>query len=277
MKIAVCMSSRERPMALIGVIMALHRLQSGNHTVEFHVGLDADDEKTKAAVNSVEPEPVITINYADRPIARGEIDNRLLLSVQPTNPDVVTLLTDRTFVISPGWDEALARGVSEQPKRLLWWSCPDDTVCVMPIIPKAWLDACDWKWSPEVFPFWFDDTWNQQIDLMIFGKPSLKLKAYYAGARGKTKRGRDFEFWLDVFKATFKARAVQAKYMAGKLGVEFIQRDDVTEYFAAHHNAMKAALPNIIAAYGDTSEPGPEYVIAKANAEKLLKEIPGWA
>lgn len=255
--------------------MSLWRLRSGQHGLNFIVGTDDDDENTRAAVDilSTEIPDGISCVSGPRPIARGEVENRSLAAARLTDPDLVTMLTDRTFCITPGWDEALARGVTEQPKRVLWWSCPDDPVCVMPVIPKVWLEACDWRWSPEIFPFWFDDTWNQQIDLMLHGLPSLKIQTSYAGVRAQTNRARDFKFWIDLFHYTFPQRARQAKEMAEKLGVEWVMRDDAAAYFQRHHDSLINGIPNMERMFGDPGEPTPEYIEAKKRAEPMLEAL----
>ncbi len=51
------------------------------------------------------------------------------------------------------------------------------------------------------------------------GGPSLKLTASFAGAHGKTTRGRDFAFWGRVFAGTRYMRIAQAERMAVVLGL----------------------------------------------------------
>jgi len=141
------------------------------------------------------------------------------------------------------------------------------------VISKQWLEACSYEWSPEIFPFWFDDTWNQHIDLLIHGMPSQKVKASYSGIRGKTKRGRDFAFWIDVFNQTLPLRVQKAKEMAPKLGVEWQARPDVMQYLEAYSKGMTANAEVFQQQFGDSSDPGPEYAIAKERAEKMLAEM----
>lgn len=275
MKISVCILSRAHPDALVGVIMGLWRLRTERHHIEFTVGLDDDDEPSRRALaflNEVPPESLL-IRLGPRPVTRGEIENELL--ARSVDSDVVTLMTDRTFCITPAWDEMIARGVGEAKyaNRLFWWSCPQDNVCAIPIIRKSWLEAADYRWSPEIFPFWFDDTWNQQIDLLIHGLPSQKLKCAYSGQRGKTTRGREFAFWLDVFNQTLPLRVQIAKEMAPKFGVEWQDRRDVLLYFESWANNMNAGVADLEKTFGDPREPGPEYAIAKERAVRMLADM----
>lgn len=263
--------THNRPLGLIGVVMALNRMRSLQHEVRFRIGIDEDDQVSLDACANLSAECTIDPVVGPQPVARGEIENRLLRG--STDADIVTMLTDRTFCITPGWDDALARGVTEQPKRLLWWSCPDDNGCVMPIIPRAWREAADNVWSPEIFPFWFDDTWNQQIDLMLYGLPSLKIVTNYSGHRAKTKRARDFGFWINLFNELLPHRVEQAKVIGERLGVPFQPREDVMKYIGQHYQTLMKNIPVLEQHFGDNVDPGPGYVEAKARAEKLFAEM----
>jgi hypothetical protein len=274
LKVGVAIITRNHPGPLTAVVMGLWRLRSTLHEIHFIFGLDADDKetvKTRALMKEITPAPRIT--RGPRAPCRGTTENRALWVACELDCDVVTLLTDRTVVITPGWDDMLARGAVEQPKRPLWWSCPTDNVCAIPIMPRALMDAMDWRWSPELFPFWFDDTWNQQIDLLIHGLPSLKVKANFSGQRGKTTRGRDFGFWIEFFHRTLPIRVAQAQEIAAKLGFEFRAREDVLKYFNSWYEQMKAGAASLQETFGDPRDPGPEYAVAKANAERMMAEM----
>lgn len=274
MKLGICLVTRNNPGPLIGVIMSLWRLRSLQHELQFFLGVDDDDRETDKVADiltGIDPRPILA--YGKRNPCRGTTENRMLELARADNSDLVTLLTDRTFPITPAWDQVLAQGCEEQPKRPLWWSCPHDNVCAIPIMPRAYLDAIDWKWSPELFPFWFDDTWHQQIDLMINGLPSLKIKASFAGQRGKTTRGRDFGFWIDFFHRTLPIRAEMAKEIAGKLGIEWKARPDVMQYFQSWYEQMSKGVAALEEHFGDPRDPGPEYAIAKERAESMMLEM----
>ena len=271
MLIHVNLCTYRRPLGLVGVVMALQRLRSLQHEVRFRIGIDDGDEDSFAACQSLAGECPIDVVPGPRPVARGEVDNRLLRG--STDADIVTMLTDRTFVISPGWDDALVRGVTEQPKRLLWWSCPEDQGCTMPIISRAWREAADHTWSPEIFPFWFDDTWNQQIDLMLYGMPSLKIVANVSGQRNKTNRARDFAFWITLFNELLPLRVEQAKTIAARLEVPFENREPVMKYIGQHYQTLLANIPVLEKHFGDNGEPDAGYVEAKTRAEKLMADM----
>lgn len=273
MKIAACLASRGRPAAMIGVTMSLHRLRSAQHEIDFVLGLDDDDTKVQAHLGAFEGEfagPDIVFSIAAAPMVRGGVENNMLAAARKAAPDVVTLVTDRTFNITPAWDEWIQRAVTASPNRVLWWQCPEDPGCVIPIIPKAYLDATDWKWSPEIFPFWWDDTWHQEIDLLIHGFPSIKARCTYSGARGKTRNGREFAFWLDVFIKTRQLRIRAAVNIAAALGIGLAKDPRVAEYMTRYDQQLAGRCEEFEKTFGDPGDPGANYLAAKAAAEKLI-------
>lgn len=272
MKIIACLASRGRPAAMIGVVMSLHRQRSTQHEIDFVLGLDEDDPTTEH-VGAFDGEIHPIYSVAPSPIVRGEIENRMIGVAGASEPDAVTLMSDRTFNITPGWDNWLAGAVQGLPTRVLWWSCPDDPGCVIPIIPKAYLQANEWTWSPQIFPFWWDDTWHQEIDLMIHGMPSKKARCTYAGARGATANGREFAFWLDVFIKTRPRRREQAARIAGQFGVPLSEDPNVVGYMNAYDNQMVGRCAGFEERFGDKREPSAKYLAARARAEEMLKEI----
>lgn len=270
MKITVCLASRGRPAAMIGVVMSMHRMKSTQHEIDFVLGLDEDDPTTEH-VRAFEGELAPIFSVAPSPIVRGEIENRMIGVAAAGEPNAVTLMSDRTYNITPGWDDWLARAVTALPNRVLWWSCPDDPGCVIPIAPKAYLESNDWTWSPEMFPFWWDDTWHQEIDLMIHGPKSKKARCTYSGARGATANGREFAFWLDVFIKTRPRRQAQARQIAERLGVPLTS--EWSDYFTSYDAQMTERCPGFEERFGDKREPSPRYLVAKTRAENLLAEI----
>lgn len=273
MKIAVAMASRGRPMALIGSIMALWRLRSQRHDVAFSIGLDEDDEDTASATFDEKefPQGVINVAVAPRSPWRGARENDAIQLVK--DADVVSLMSDRTFCITPGWDDVLARAYAQSPKRVLWWSSPGDPGCVVPAIPKTYLAANNWQWAPNIYPYWHDDSHHVEVDILLHGIPCQKVAANYAGIRSKTHRGRDFAFWQTVFQKTRPLRRAQAALIGEKLGIKVTERPDVEAYFANFDAMMQQRCIAFEERFGDTSEPGPEYLIAKEKAETFLKEM----
>ncbi len=213
----------------------------------------------------------ISVHAWDRPNTRGRIVNRLF--DQCRDADVITPFTDWTFPLTPGWDDIMAQGAQQFPKRLTWWSCPHIPGCVLPSIPRAWLNAADWHISPEIFPFWWDDTWLEEVDIMLSnGAPCLKLPASFAGTHGKTTRGRDFAFWAGVFAGTRYIRVIQAAQMAWTLELPKpeISADKMARFEANDRFQLESA-DEFERIFGDGSEPTEAYLRVKSAALRLIE------
>lgn len=274
MKVTVAIVTRGRPAGLIGVVMSLWRLRSGAHNLEFVIGADYDDDATRNAfwllVKDGAPASIYRAKRAD---TRGHIVNWLLGYCR--DADVVTPLTDWTFPITPGWDHVLAQGAQQYPRRLTWWSCPHIPGCVVPAIPRAWLEAADWRISPEIFPFWWDDTWLEEVDIMLAsGAPGLKLPASFAGSHGKTTRGRDFAFWASVFAKTRYLRIAEANRMAARLGLPtpITISEAQIDRFVANDCFQRDNAERFERIFGDGSEPTEAYLKVKSAALRLIEQ-----
>lgn len=268
MKVTVGIASRGRPLALTGVIMALDRLKSGKHDVQFVVGIDDDDDTlwTLKSLNEELPN-VMTITAPRSTLA--SVWNRIAKNI--CEGDVLTLLSDRAFCISPWWDDMLADAVEKHPDRVMWWSSPEDSDCTMPVVSKKWIAAADYEWCSNLWPFWFSDTENREIDLLVSGKVPLKLAANYAGARSTTQSGRDFAFWFGVYSLLRPQRIARARKIAAAFGTEM--RLPPPGYFEAWDQEMQERSPDFEERFGDKRPPGEAYLTAKANAEQVVKEL----
>ena len=273
MRIAIAIASRGRPSAMAGVVMSFWRLQSGRNELAFPLAIDDDDVKTIQMARFLqEDEPPVVLDIAPRPGTLAECQNRAIKAA--AGSDVVVLASDRTFCITPGFDEAIANAVKKYPNRVMWFSSPTEPDLVLPIIPKAFLDAVAWDYAPVVWPFWFIDTWHVELDRLIHGGPSLRVKCMYSGGRAKTTRGRDFEFWIRLFVATRKSRIKASKILADTFGVEWKEPDPaMIAEFEARDKYQLDHVADFEKAFGDPSDPGPEYVAAKARAEKIMEAL----
>lgn len=274
MRLSVAIASRGRPCALIGVVLSLWRLRSGLHEIGFILGVDEDDLPTHRACELLATdEAPVAARCEPRAPYLGRVQNALIRE-SPT-ADVVTLMSDRTFPLTIGWDAAIADAVTKYPQRVLWWSCPTDPDTTIPIIPRAVLRAINNQWSPCLFSYWYDDTWRMEIDCMTHAAPALRVgSANYGGARAFTTRGRDFAFWATFFAATRPRRIYEARNLAATFGREWKEPTmEMLEHFRQRDRQLIARAPEFEKTFGDPSEPGPEYLEAKAKAETIIREM----
>lgn len=274
LKIAIAIASRGRPASLIGAIAATWRLQSAQHLLAFTVAVDDDDDKTLAALDllKMDGEIPVTPVIAPRAPYLAAAQNRAIAAA--VGSDLVTLLTDRTYVITPGFDVGVADAAMKYPNRILWWSNPADPDTTVPIIPHTLLDVMNWNPLPEVYSFWWTDTHLAELDRMIFGGPSLRIRPMFSGARGHTTRGRDFLFWTQLWVALRPRRMAEAKRLAESLGLPWNEPPpEMMEDFHARDRHLLANADAFMRAFGDQRPPDEGYLLAKARAEKMMEEM----
>jgi hypothetical protein len=271
MKTTICIATRGRAAAAIGVVMAAHRLKSGDQHVDFVMGMDDDDPDADLVRRVLEPVAPVKFSIEAPTETRGYVENRMLKMAYDGGADIVTLMTDRTFIISPQYDMVLVRAMGAVKNRVLWWSSPEDPGCVIPIIPRSYLEAIDCNWDMGVHPFWWSDTFQQEIDLMLYGMPSLKVNACYSGTRGITTNGRDFTFWLEVFRAMRPVRRKVAHKLAMHFGIVRPDQGQIEDYFVQYDRSFAERCPQFEASFGDQRPPSDRYLLAKKRATEWLE------
>jgi hypothetical protein len=269
-KINVIIASRGQHHRLSAVIVSMMQLQSGKNDIEYLVGLDNDDEDSiRAMWGLIDHGNPVRTNIAPRSASLGAINNRLL---SMSNADVYLITTDRAFIVTPDWDEVVATVVGTNPNKPFWLYSQQDPDATHPIIPDTFLRAMGGKWSPELFPFWFDDTWLAEIDFFVSGNVT-KIPVEYAGKRGTSKRCRDIAFWGDFFAKTRPVRILIAEKIAEKFKGKLLDMEQKMDVVRAMSEEFIARAPLNEERFGDTSPPTPEYLKAKKRAEKILKDI----
>lgn len=265
MRINVVLASRGRPNALIAVIVSMWKLRSGVNDLFFVVGLDADDTRSINAVADLDLDGVPVLPSIGQRSTLGAIQNRCLTA---SDADAYVITTDRAFIITPGWDEQLRLDMAAHPGRVLWLTSadPDPT---HPVIPACVMDRMGGKWSQEMFPFWWDDTWLAEIEFLTHGN-IIKVPVHFAGERGKTTRLRDVAFWHSVFERTRPMRVRAALEAADIAEGTLIDRVAIIERMSA---GIGERAEELEAQFGDTTPPAPEYLLAKQAAEELMRGL----
>ena len=174
------------------------------------------------------------------------------------------------------WDFHLAHAHNERGPRPIWWSSDQDPLCVVPSFTRAYVDAIGSPFAPEIFPFWFVDTWHEEIETIAWGAPTLKATGakYLFGLRGQTQGSREFEFWCQTFHDLLPMRHAKALEISEKLKLEYdpAGRDSFLDAFKKRGEFRLTKCEEYERVFGDKSPPSEMYLQAKAQAEELLKE-----
>lgn len=267
MKIAICIPSRKRPRLLAASLTCLQEMESGKHDVVYEVGYDNDDPHTgnvaqdnKAGAYSI-PSRIITI---------GGIWNYLVGKI---DADVYCAMIDDAFPITPHWDDVIAR-LSGQHEAFSWHEPLYPHNAGYPIATKAWIRKVG-EIVPEHFPFWFMDTWFEEIAVLISGRPlfmTQRLCIY--SKQEETQNLRGLSFWWGFFNATRAIRINQAWKISGN-GMsltEFTERRQLFINEAEGRDAFHrgVVIEELERTRGDKRPPSSRYTLARERAEAYL-------
>ena len=182
---------------------------------------------------------------------------------------------DRLICITPAWDFIIERHMARYPTRVMWWQdrSSKPTGSFQWIMPPRYLKAIDYQISADIFPFWFDDLWQFEIDWFVSQDKRLHLDIASAGIHKTTTRGREFRFWTEVFIATRPKRLAIAERACLRMDMEWKPPNAaMIAHYERNDRWQLNSAEYLEKTFGDASDPDPAYVEAKQNAEKLLTD-----
>lgn len=270
--IAVLVLTRGRPAGLVAAVQALHATASGDVPVQYVLCCDDDDPTIDQSVAMLEHLP-ITVSRNPRPDALGTAWN---LGARAAGEWDMALLTgDDTVPACRDWDWQMA--ARDDLPAFAWQEANDPTNVTYPVVSRRWFDAVGGAMVPAWFPYWFNDTWLNEVHILAFGAPMPIIEDLpMAGRRGTTREMREVAFWFSVFAATRGMRVAQAAEVARAFGREAVPNRHA-DFFARWDAEQMSRVPLYNKAFGaDTVPPTPRYLRLRAKAEQLL-ERPAFA
>lgn len=273
MHITIGLPSRGRPLELAASIYGLQRTRSFAHDVEYRVGHDNDDHRTTAVVGDmvIAGLPVVS-SIGERALGLGEIHNRLE-GETPTH-HVFMLWSDRLSPITMHWDDIIAQSVMQVPHRVLWFNSHHLNGPCQFILPPLWRANLEGAPTPGLFPFWFEDTHVEEIDLLVHGAPYMRVDAMAAGPRTeRTTRMRDLVFWIQLFAALRDERVRQACMIARKLGVPWGDKSVLIQKLRDRDSDFIVRAPALTEQYSAPGEPDETYLHALARGQRIMEEL----
>jgi len=123
---------------------------------------------------------------------------------------------------------------------------------------------------PPFFPYWFVDTWWDEISVMTGLRLEMPIDVALPDGRGETQGMRDLKFWVKVFERTRSMRVRVARDILGYSVPP--DRRALVEARVAH-----LSDPVFRAKWGrsDGTPPSERYLAAKLTAERLLRVMNG--
>ncbi len=272
MEISVVVLTRNRPARLITCITAFDTLSSGENNITYFVRYDDDDEATPRALSLLHDDGFKTIGVKrPRPITMGQAWNECLPAIKAKGFDALSIMSEDVFTLTPQWDRGIPIMLDRGLEAFCWSEYNDPSNANFPILSRKWVEAAGILY-PEWFPFWFSDTWLSQVYEFALGQPMFLVQDMVMGGRhGKTQGMRDFQFWLDFWKATRGQRAREGEEIRRKLGWPEIDTGPTFAKFERLDQNWNVAAIEEARGADNASPPTERYLVAKCRAEQWLR------
>lgn len=143
---------------------------------------------------------------------------------------------------------------------------PNPDMTILPIVPRGWMAVTGWLAAPW-FPYWFTDTWWDEIATMVCGRCPVDIGV--SQPHGNLTSGQpDLLLWVHLFTRLRPLRIAQAQRIAGLWSIPW-QRVAECEQRVAHLYERR-----FLDAWGTDAPRGGRYAEAKAAAEAILNGGP---
>ncbi len=273
--VSVLIPSRKRPEKLLRAIDSLK--DQTRRRLEIIVGLDDDDPTARQLP------PIEGVQYVigPRPRTLGSLLNTL--AAQSTGQWLMGLADEYVITCESDWIAEVLRAGQTLPRGigLLYLNdLLERNFPTLPVISRLTYETVGYFVSDR-FPFWFTDTWWNEIAECLGGKIKLPVDARLPEARGKTHGMADLAFWVDFFEATRPQRVADALKL---LKVAYDPYSVM--YFGAMAQLGRAQetcarrtahlqSPDFINQWGGQTDspPGPHYASVKSEAEPVVAQF----
>ena len=213
--LSLLLPTRGRPEMLAQVFASLEQTVAQKNKVAVWLYIDHDDQVTMDAIQAGKFKGyTFGIHWVvgESAASLGEILN-LTWRACTSGSGIFMMHVDDTLFVTPGWDDIIRAAFNKHPDRILV-AYPHDPELHEPtfqmILSAEWLAVTE-RFSTGYFPFWFEDTWLDQIGQIIGRREQLPIKLGMIGGKGKTSRMRNVAFWTGFYNHTLDERVHLAK------------------------------------------------------------------
>lgn len=276
--VSVIIPSRGRPNNLVACVRSC--LMDHTAKVEVLVCLDDDDETRHEAIKKLGHDERVFISVNPRPKTIGAIVNAV---ADQARGKWLFFLADDYTIPEHDWCAKLLDASKGLPRRIGILHPPDQTLpgfAGQPIVSRETFAITGYFMS-DIFPFWFADTWWDEIGHMLGAIHQAGFSVVQQDGKGETHNMRDLAFWVDVFEKTRIVREMDARKLAvasfdeGSREAEWFLIELPERVRLCAERTRHLAHPDFIAEWearaGDP--PSPRYAEVKASAEALLARL----
>jgi hypothetical protein len=266
MKFAVVVSTRGRPDGANAVLGAARLLASTKHEIRYIVAYDDDDETCLSYPFAAYVEKSV----GPRPIGPGACWNRAFAT---SKMDVLVGFADDNLVVTPHWDDVIARHLEAVDPRigvLSWHNNASPNQPTLMVAHREWIDRAGF--FDGRFPFWFADTAIAETYSFVTGQLLPMPEALWVlGKYGESNpRLRDMRLWWAFYSATRRERLQTAARIREELGLPAPANLDQLVAAWQARDAEGLPLSEEIARGLPPREPDGHYLIARDAARYYL-------
>jgi hypothetical protein len=206
-RVSILTMTRGRPEKFLGLIESLGWTTQRPELTDVWCYLDGDDPTGQILIDHfAEHGSKISIHWVrgPRPIGLGQGYNAIAFEALKTS-GLFLGFPDDYRIWSLGWDEMLRKAYGPEKDRLLLHYVPDPVAAPEQLTlfagTREWVHTMGYL-LPDWFPYWFGDTWIDDVSRLSKTKRCLPIKVEAFGGKGKTNRMWNLPFWWNFFDLT---------------------------------------------------------------------------
>jgi len=234
--------------------------------VEIIIGLDAEDTASRGACLTLGKRRGVRVVEARAAVTLGRKVNQLAAKARG---DILMMFANDMAVRADDWHERVIAAVDLGSARVF---CLDDPLnagfASFPVLRRDVVDTVGFMAAPW-FPFWFTDTWWDEIGELCGEVRPIEVGLEYLDGRGGTMAMRDLKFWAEFFEATRGMRVDAARKLGADEGA-LARRAAECEAKVRHLRADAFVTQWEANVEGEPTE---RYQQARKDAEKFLAQI----
>lgn len=274
--ISVLIPARGRPLELARCIRSLRGAAGNDPAIEILVAIDDDDE---AFHRSPFDNPAVRVLAGPRPPTLGIKLNTLAAAARG---GILWFIADDYVMDTSGWPARFRAGAATLPGGIGILYPHDelhDDHASFPLITRRMLATVGYL-APVWFPYWFVDTWWDEIGILLGHRRRIDVQVSAPEGRGRSHGLFDVAFWAQLFEDTRSLRVRDARALAaaagGEAGVEAMLAALPSRYARCAQRTGPLRDPARIAFWEGNQTLGPRparYQAVKAEGERLMAAL----
>jgi len=261
--ISVLLPTLGRPGQLIAAVASLLEAGAMPEGTELLIGFQEDDPAITTVFDTAPG--VRTFRWPAFPTLARKVNR---LAEEATGAYLMAFAND--MAVAPGWSRIIRDTVTTRAETTIFHILdgPNPDFTLLPLLHRRMIATTGFFCAPW-FPFWFTDTWWDEIGTLIDSKHAIDIGLTYPAGRGRSQGLRDLAFWTSFLNLTRPMRLEAARRLIGPIPPERIL---TCEQRVAH-----LGHADFIAAWENNADPiaSPRYLEALTEARALLQRIGG--